>query len=45
MEDNIVQLEGHIEELLDPAHLLLEFLVHFALVWLVLPPMIQEALI
>lgn len=45
MENNIVQLEGHIEELLDTTHLLLELLVHFALVWLILSSVVQEALI
>ena len=45
MEDNVVQLEGHIEELLDPTHFLLQLLVHFALVGLILPPVVQEALI
>ena len=45
MEDNVVQLEGHIEELLDSAYLLLQLLVHFTLVRLILPPVVQEALI
>ena len=41
VEDNVIQLERHVEELLDTADLLLEFVVHFPLIRLLLAPVVH----